>query len=105
MQCSKCGVELKSILPFPKGFHYPHVCVPLVKAFRNPASDEFLGALGVGPECAQPVYGEYYAKSTPVYAAIRIRADNVVRPPLIVYREGVDAEMATLARDAGMVEP
>ena len=31
-------------------------------------------------------YGEYYATSTPVYSAIRIRADALTRPPVVVYR-------------------
>ena len=31
-------------------------------------------------------YGQYYAASTPVYAAIRLRADALSRPPVIVYR-------------------
>ena len=28
-------------------------------------------------------YGEYYAASTPVYAAIRLRADALARPPVV----------------------
>ena len=31
-------------------------------------------------------YGEYYATSTPVYSAIRIRAVALTRPPVVVYR-------------------
>ena len=94
MNCPRCGIELKSILPFPRRFVWPHVCKPTgvveTKVFRNPAADVLYGALGVGPEWAQPVYGDYFAKSVPVYAAITIRADNVVRAPLIIYRNLAD---------------
>ncbi len=31
-------------------------------------------------------YGDYYASSTPVYSAIRLRADALSRPPVVVYR-------------------
>ncbi len=41
---------------------------------------------GVGPEWSQTRYGEYYATSTAVHAAVRVRADAVARPPLIVQR-------------------
>jgi len=34
----------------------------------------------------RPEYGEYYATSTPVYSAIRSRADALTRPPVVVYR-------------------
>lgn len=84
MNCPRCGLELRSVLPFPKRLVYPHVC--RVKTFRNPAADVIQGTIGVGPDWAQPVYGQYFARSVPVYAAITIRAENVVRPPLTVYR-------------------
>lgn len=41
---------------------------------------------GVGPEWQSPVYGEYYARSVDVYAAVRLRAEAVSRPPLHVRR-------------------
>ena len=31
-------------------------------------------------------YAAYFATSAPVYAAVRLRADSVARPPLRVYR-------------------
>ncbi|MEX2431190.1 MAG: phage portal protein [Dehalococcoidia bacterium] len=40
---------------------------------------------GVGPEWQAPVYGEYYARSADVYAAVKLRAEAVSRPPLIAY--------------------
>ena len=41
---------------------------------------------GVGGGWNRPEYGEYYATSTPVYSAIRIRAEALTRPPVVVYR-------------------
>ncbi len=35
-------------------------------------------------------YGEYYATSTPVYAAIKVRADALSRPPVLLYRRTAD---------------
>ena len=48
---------------------------------------------GVGPEWAPTVYGEYYARSVPVYAAIKLRADTIVRPPLRVYKGTPDKKV------------
>ena len=86
MKCTKCGTELRQVV---RGINvaYPHVC----KAFKNPAAD-ILNVGGVGADWAPPVYGEYYARSIPIYSAIKIRADNVVRPPLVVYRQDADGE-------------
>ena len=41
---------------------------------------------GAGGGWARSDYGEYYATSTPVYSAIRVRADALTRPPVVVYR-------------------
>ena len=41
---------------------------------------------GEGRGWARSEYGEYYAGSTPVYAAIRVRAEALARPPVVVYR-------------------
>ncbi len=37
-------------------------------------------------------YGEYYATSTPVYAAIKVRAEALSRAPGLVYRQGPSGE-------------
>ena len=37
---------------------------------------------------ARPEYGRYMATSPSVYAAVKLRADALTRPPLLVYREG-----------------
>ncbi len=42
--------------------------------------------LGAGGGWAKPEYGAYYAASVPVYAAIKLRADAVSRPPALIYR-------------------
>ena len=39
---------------------------------------------GVGGEWQSPVYGEYYARSADVYAAVKLRGEAVARPPLVV---------------------
>ena len=41
---------------------------------------------GEGGGWSRTEYGEYYATSTPVYSAIRVRADALSRPPVVVYR-------------------
>ena len=41
---------------------------------------------GAGGGWNRTEYGEYYATSTPVYSAIRIRAEALTRPPVVVYR-------------------
>ncbi|MEX2598384.1 MAG: phage portal protein, partial [Dehalococcoidia bacterium] len=40
---------------------------------------------GVGTDWQAPVYGEYYARSADVYAAVKVRAEAISRPPLIAY--------------------
>ena len=49
---------------------------------RDPVGAGF----GVGDEWAPMGYAGYFATSVPVYAAIKLRADAVARPPLRVYR-------------------
>ena len=48
--------------------------------------DGFSALAGGSSGWSRSEYGEYYATSTPVYAAIRIRADALARPPAVVYR-------------------
>ena len=50
------------------------------------------GAVGAGGEgWARPAYGRYMATSPSVYAAVRLRAEAVTRPPLRMYRRAEDA--------------
>ena len=37
-------------------------------------------------------YGEYYATSVPVYAAIKVRSEALSRAPAVVYRQGPAGE-------------
>lgn len=39
-----------------------------------------------GSDWAPPNYGDYYAKSVPLYAAVKLRADAITRAPLLVWR-------------------
>ena len=41
---------------------------------------------------AQTEYGEYYATSVPVYAAIKVRSDALSRAPTVVYRTNSTGE-------------
>ncbi len=50
------------------------------------------GLFGASPGWAPTEYGEYYASSVPVYAAIKIRAEALGRPEMIVSR--VDSQGA-----------
>ena len=52
----------------------------------TPAAEPF----GPGGGWARPEYGSYYASSVSVYAAVKVRADAVSRPPLAVYRRQAD---------------
>lgn len=52
----------------------------------TPAAEPF----GAGSGWARPEYGSYYASSVSVYAAVKVRADAVSRPPLAVYRRQSD---------------
>ena len=53
-------------------------------------SEERMAGLGTdaGGGWARPEYGRYMATSPSVYAAIKLRADSLTRPPLRVYRTG-----------------
>ena len=44
----------------------------------------------VGSDWAPEVYGNYYVTNIPIYAAIKRRANSIVRPPLLVYEVGAD---------------
>ena len=54
---------------------------------------------GAGGGWNRTEYGEYYATSTPVYAAIRIRADALSRPPVVVYTRGADGRRLPVGPD------
>ena len=61
---------------------------PLAMALRGLQPDR-----GVGAEWQSPVYGEYYARSVEVYAAVKLRAEAVARPPLrVFYRDAQGAQ-------------
>ena len=49
--------------------------------------DRFKETSGVGQDWAKTVYGDYYATSVPIYAAIKIRSDALARPPVAVFRQ------------------
>ena len=70
------------------GNRRPHERTGRVKAAGVAAADidGFSALNGAGAGWNRSEYGEYYATSTSVYAAIRIRADALTRPPVVVYR-------------------
>ena len=52
--------------------------------------DRFHGGSGLWPEWARTEYGDYYATSVSVYAAIKLRADALSRPAAVVYRRAAE---------------
>ncbi len=58
---------------------------------------------GVGSEWRPLSYGEYYPRSVPVYAAIRLRGESVARTPLVVHRPA-DGSGSPLPLGAGQAE-
>ncbi len=61
--------------------------------------DRVRGDLGVGPEWQQTAYGEYYARSADVYAAVKLRADSVARPPLVVQQRDSAGTLMPVGHD------
>lgn len=57
-------------------------------ADRLPADEQLAGLATNAGGWARPEYGRYMATSPSVYAAIKLRADALTRPPLRVYRTG-----------------
>lgn len=57
--------------------------------------DYFHGFSGPGNGWARTEYGDYYATSVSVYAAVKLRADALTRPPVRIFRR--DAEGLRLA--------
>ena len=49
--------------------------------------DRFAEVMGVGQDWAKSAYGEYYATSVPIYAAVRIRSEALARPRVLVTRQ------------------
>ena len=74
--------------------HVARANQPLTSALRLVQPD-----LGVGPEWHPTVYGEYYARSAEVYAAVKLRADAVARPPLMVQRRDEHGTLRAVEHD------
>lgn len=62
-------------------------------AYVEPGGEIF----GVQGGWANPDYGNYYTSSVPVYAAIKLRADAVSRPPVRVLRPGSEGARSPVA--------
>ena len=52
--------------------------------------DWFQGMASPGPSWARREYGEYYASSVSVYSAVKLRAEAVSRPNLLIHRRSAD---------------
>lgn len=64
--------------------------------------DRLDAEMGVGPEWARRRYGDYYASSAAVHAAVKVRAEAVGRAPLVVLRRespAPDAEFVPAGQD------
>lgn len=86
--------KLGQRLPWRRGTNGPALPPARTKAGGASAADAdgFSVLAGLGGGWNRTEYGEYYATSTPVYAAIRVRADALGRPPTVVYRRGSDGQ-------------
>jgi len=60
-------------------------------------TERYAETWGVGPDWAPEAYGRYYATSALVYAAVKIRAEAIVRAPLLVYRKKQDGSVEEVA--------
>ena len=88
----KLGKMLQSIRP---GRRNPPAIVQRANraaaADRRPGEERLAGLTGnPGQGWARSEYGRYMATSPSVYAAIKLRADALTRPPLRVYRSNDD---------------
>ena len=55
--------------------------------------DWFKGFSSAGAGWARTEYGEYYASSVSAYAAVRLRAEALSRPPLVAHRRDADGNL------------
>jgi len=86
MQCTRCNKNVKTLF----GISFVHKCsevIPVVKQSVFDFDSSFFGSEGTGQEWAKTVYGEFYANSTSVYSAIKLRATSLSLPELKVYRK------------------
>ncbi len=81
----------------------PAKAIPVRKAVRRtrtvmplPFRDD-----GVSQDWQATLYGEYYARNAEVYAAVRLRAESVARPPLVTYVRGRSGQGEASAKGAG----
>ena len=80
------------LLPWLEGSQHPPAAVQRANRAAAADLDGFPSLTGAGGGWARTEYGEYYATSVPVYAAIKLRAEALNRAPAVVYRrssEGV----------------
>ena len=81
---------------FKQGFlGLTHKQSPVASAVITPSMETW----GVGPDWAPETYGEYYAKSVLVYSAVKMRADNIIRPPLVAYQRKANGDKEALPRN------
>ena len=97
MQCVKCSIELQPVVNLPglRRIAFPHVCKTIPKlgpAYASGSTDVW----GTGQDWMPPAYGEYYAKSPAVYAAVKLRSDAAASVPLVAYRRLADGDREPL---------
>ena len=100
VQCPRCKTDLRPVLDVPlvRRFSFPHVCKQIPKlgpAFVDSRSNLW----GRGTDWMPEKYGEFYAKSPLVFAAVKLRADAVITPPLRVYRRLADSQLQEVEAD------
>ena len=89
--------------------HAPrHTPAPGVQQRNNRAAasdvDRFQGLSGPGNGWARTEYGDYYATSVSVYAAVKLRADALSRPPVRVFRHTAEGARLPVERSHPMQE-
>ena len=67
-------------------FLYPKLQRLQLRADGRDLADSPISGLTGASEWAPSHYAAYYAMSAPVFSAVKLRADAVARPPLMVYR-------------------
>ena len=98
MQCASCGTALQPVINLPgiRRVSFPHICKMIPKLGPALISSR-IEPWGVGTDWMPSSYGEYYAKSPAVYAAVKLRADAVLAAPLRAYQTRPDGDREELA--------
>ena len=87
--CDRCNQPRRQVGPL----LLPHACALTIvtkaaPVFNDPVAR--IDLLGVGIDWSPTVYAEYYVTSPLIYAAVKLRAEAICRPPLKVWLRAAD---------------